>query len=186
MATATSKGSDPNSATFSLDDLPGTSDGDGGSLLGAKFDRPRGITGDNAGNLYVAEEHGSRIRRLSLNSDQINTVAGDGSILEQRSNGGSLAIKGDPIGKALEAQFAMLHDIQINPADGSLWVADSRNNRVRAMADVAHAPGAAIPTGGLTPPPRSRWWWRLHQQLRPGRQVRLLDARRGRQGVRLR
>ena len=47
----------------------------------------------------------------------------------------------------------MLHDIQINPADGSLWIADSRNNRVRAMADVANAPGAVIPTGGLTPPP---------------------------------
>src|SRR5687768_2322501 len=123
---------------FAADDLSGTSDGDGGSLLAAKLDRPRGITGDNAGNLYVAEEHGSRIRRLSLNSNQINTVAGDGSILEQRSNGGSLAIKGDPIGKALEAQFAMLHDIQINPADGSLWIADSRNNRIRAMADVAN------------------------------------------------
>ena len=27
----------------------------------------------------------------------------------------------------------MLHDIQINPADGSLWIADSRNNRVRAI-----------------------------------------------------
>ena len=78
----------------------------------------------------------------------------------------------------------MLHDIQINPADGSLWIADSRNNRIRAMADVANAPGAVIPTGGLTPPPRPRY--RLHQQLRPGRQVRLLDARRGRQGVRLR
>ena len=138
---------------FATEDLSGTSDGDGGSLLAAKLDRPRGITGDNNGNLYVAEEHGSRIRRLSLTGNQINTVAGDGSILEQRSNGGSLAIKGDPIGKALEAQFAMLHDIQINPADGSLWIADSRNNRIRAMADVANAPGAVIPTGGLTPPP---------------------------------
>ncbi|HKY76152.1 MAG TPA: hypothetical protein VJS45_08435, partial [Acidimicrobiia bacterium] len=138
---------------FATEDLNGTSDGDGGSLLAAKLDRPRGITGDNNGNLYVAEEHGSRIRRLNLNANQINTIAGDGSILEQRSNGGSLAIKGDPIGKALEAQFAMLHDIQINPADGSLWIADSRNNRVRAMFDVASAPGAVIPTGGLTPPP---------------------------------
>jgi len=152
VAAATAGGSNPTSPTFSANDLAGSSDGDGGPIGAAKLDRPRGITGDNAGNLYVAEEHGSRIRRLNLNGN-INTVAGDGSILEQRSNGGSLAIKGDPIGKALEAQFAMLHDIQINPADGSLWIADSRNNRVRAMADVAHAPGAVIPTGGLTPPP---------------------------------
>ncbi|HEV3364834.1 MAG TPA: hypothetical protein VG795_11985, partial [Acidimicrobiia bacterium] len=133
-------------------DLDGNSDGDGGQAINAHLDKPRGITGDNAGNLYVAEEHGSRIRRINLNSGQINTVAGDGSILEQRSNGGSLAIKGDPEGNALEAQFAMLHDIQIAP-DGSLWIADSRNNRVRAMADVANAPGAVIPTGGVAPPP---------------------------------
>ena len=133
-------------------DLDGNSDGDGGQATNAHLDKPRGITGDNNGNLYVAEEHGSRIRRINLNSGQINTIAGDGSILEQRNNGGSLAIKGDPEGNALEAQFAMLHDIQIAP-DGSLWIADSRNNRVRAMADVANAPGAVIPTGGLTPPP---------------------------------
>ncbi|HEV8624150.1 MAG TPA: hypothetical protein VG034_06815 [Acidimicrobiia bacterium] len=134
------------------DDLDGNSDGDGGPASAAHLDKPRGITGDSAGNLYVAEEHGSRIRRINLNSGQINTIAGDGSILEQRNNGGSLAIKGDPEGNALEAQFAMLHDIQI-ASDGSLWIADSRNNRVRAMADVANAPGAVIPTGGIAPPP---------------------------------
>ncbi|MGH9011115.1 MAG: hypothetical protein ACRDYF_14875, partial [Acidimicrobiia bacterium] len=133
-------------------DLEGNSDGDGGQAINAHLDKPRGITGDSAGNLYVAEEHGSRIRRINLGSGLINTIAGDGSILEQRSNGGSLAIKGDPEGNALEAQFAMLHDIQVAP-DGSLWIADSRNNRVRAMADVANAPGAVIPTGGIAPPP---------------------------------
>ena len=133
-------------------DLDGSSDGDGGLAVHARFDKPRGITGDNQGNLYVAEEHGSRIRRINLNSGIINTVAGDGSILEQRRNGGSLAIKGDPSGPALEAQFAMLHDIQINPKDGSLWIADSRNNRVRAMPNVSAAQGANIPTGGVNPP----------------------------------
>ena len=133
-------------------DLDGNSDGDGGQAINAHLDKPRGITGDNNGNLYVAEEHGSRIRRIQLGSGMINTIAGDGSILDQRINGGSLAIKGDPDGNALESQFAMLHDIQI-ASDGSLWIADSRNNRIRAMADVANAPGAVIPTGGLTPPP---------------------------------
>jgi len=133
-------------------DLDGNSDGDGGAPINAHLDKPRGITGDNAGNLYVAEEHGSRIRRIDLNGNMINTIAGDGTIVEQRANGGTLNIKGDPQGTALEAQFAFLHDIQISP-DGSLWIADSRNNRVRAMPDVAHAPGAVIPTGGIVPPP---------------------------------
>ena len=47
------------------DDLAGNSDGDGGPASAAHLDKPRGITGDNQGNLYVAEEHGSRIRRIT-------------------------------------------------------------------------------------------------------------------------
>jgi sugar lactone lactonase YvrE len=135
---------------FGSDDLAGNSDGDGGPAINAHLDKPRGITGDNQGNLYVAEEHGSRIRRIRLNTPggpTIDTIAGDGTILEQRANGGSAFIRGEN-GPALQTQFAMLHDVQINPADGSLWIADSRNNRVRALADAANAPGANIPTGG--------------------------------------
>jgi hypothetical protein len=135
---------------FGAEDLPGDSDGDGGLAVNAHLDKPRGIAGDNLGNLYVAEEHGSRIRRINLGSGIINTVAGDGTILEQRANGGSVFIKGEN-GPALDTQFAMLHDIQLNPADGSLWIADSRNNRVRAISDMAHAPGRNVPTGGGTP-----------------------------------
>jgi sugar lactone lactonase YvrE len=136
----------------SSDDLAGNSDGDGSPASNAHIDKPRGISGDAFGNLYVAEEHGSRIRRINLNTGTINTIAGDGTILEQRANGGSPFIKGEN-GPALETQFAMLHDIQIHPADGSLWIADSRNNRIRAIFDPANAPGANVPTGGNTPPP---------------------------------
>ena len=132
----------------SVADVVGNSDGDGGLATASAFDRPVGLTGDNQGHLYVAEEHGSRIRRINLDSGIIDTVAGDGTILEQRANGGTVFIKGDPIGKALEAQFAMVKDIQINPADGSLWIADSRHNRIRAITDPANAPGAIVPTGG--------------------------------------
>ena len=134
------------------EDLTGNCDGDGGQAINGHLDKPRGITGDNNGNLYVAEEHGSRIRRINLASGMINTIGGDGTILEQRAAGGSAAIRGEN-GPALETQFAMLHDIQINPADGSLWIADSRNNRVRAIKDAANAPGTVLPTGGNTPPP---------------------------------
>jgi hypothetical protein len=131
-------------------DLDGNSDGDGGGAINAHVDQPSGITGDNQGNLYVAEAHGSRIRRIKLGTGGISTIAGDGTILEQRTNGGSLAIKGDPQGPALEAQFAMARDIRINPADGSLWIADSRNNRIRAVVGAAAAPAANIATGGGT------------------------------------
>jgi len=150
----------------SPNDLDGNSDGDGGPASAAHIDKPRGITGDNLGNIYVAEEHGSRIRKINLTNGVINTIAGDGTILDQRANGGSLSIKGDPSGPALEAQFALLHDIQINPKDGSLWIADSRNNRVRAMPNVASVTGANIQSGGNVPPapqvtPGKSGYWML-------------------------
>jgi|GEM_PF-4694899 len=127
-------------------------DGDGGPAMSAHLDEPRGITGDNAGHLYVAEENGSRIRRIDLNTGIIDTIAGDGHPADQRSNGGSYIIQGEN-GPALQTEFNHLHDIEVNPADGSLWIADSRNDRVRAIADVVHAPGAVVPTATSTPPP---------------------------------
>jgi sugar lactone lactonase YvrE len=133
-------------------------DGDGGPALSAHLDEPRGITGDNNGHLYVAEENGSRIRRIDLdangNSTTINTIAGDGHPADQRSNGGSYIIPGEN-GPALQTEFNHLHDIEVNPADGSLWIADSRNDRVRAIADVANAPLGQVPTATTTTPPPS-------------------------------
>ena len=131
-------------------DLVGNDDGDGGQASNAHLDQPRGITGDNQGNLYIAEEHGSRIRRINLNSGIIDTIAGDGTVAEQRANGGNAIIKGEN-GPGLLTQFNHLHDIQINPADGSLWIADSRDNRVRALSEAGAALGAIVPTGGATP-----------------------------------
>jgi sugar lactone lactonase YvrE len=153
LAGSTSLAMEHRDPAVSPNGAPGASDGDGGQALSARLNGPRGITGDSSGNLYVAEEDGSRIRRINLATKIIQTIAGDGTLLAQRNNGGTLHIQGDPSGNALEAQFAMLHDIQINPDDGSLWIADSRNNRVRAMADVASIAGANIPNGGTPPPP---------------------------------
>jgi sugar lactone lactonase YvrE len=154
-------------AKFTADDLPGSSDGDGGQATKARLDAPRGIAGDSRGHLYIAEERGSRIRRINLGTGIIDTIAGDGTIVEQRANGGSAFIPGEN-GPALATQFAFLHDIQVNPADGSLWIADSRNNRVRAVVDPARAPGAVVPSGGhpvATPPPAGGG----SQLLAPGR-----------------
>jgi sugar lactone lactonase YvrE len=126
--------------------LPGDSSGDGGLAKDAHIDGPRGIAGDNAGNLYIAEEHGARVRRINLVSGVIDTIAGDGV----SSPVGKQAIKGET-GPALGTEFNFIHDMEINPADGSLWIADSKDNRVRAIFDPAHAPGAVVPSGGNTP-----------------------------------
>ena len=148
--------------------LCGNSEGDGGLAIDANLDEPRGITGDNQGNLFIAEEHGSRIRRINLNTGRIDTIAGDGTVAEQRGAGGTAFIKGEN-GPALETNFNHVHDIQVNPADGSLWIADSRNNRVRAMSGVSNAIGGNVQTGGnpgttpttqppVTVPGKSGYW----------------------------
>jgi sugar lactone lactonase YvrE len=130
---------------LTVNQLPGDSSGDGGKAIDAHIDGPRGIVGDNAGNLYVAEEHGARVRRINLVSGVIDTIAGDGV----SSPVGNNAIKGEN-GPALGTQFNFIHDMAIAP-DGSLWIADSKDNRVRAILDPANAPGAVVPTGGNTP-----------------------------------
>jgi len=127
--------------------------GDGGPAANAHLNGPRGITGDNQGHLFIAEETGARIRRINLDAPggaTIDTIAGDGQNSPQ-GNGQSL-IKGEN-GPALQTEFNFLHDIAYNGGsngDGSLWIADSKNNRIRAIADATHAPGAVV--GDYTPP----------------------------------
>jgi sugar lactone lactonase YvrE len=158
-----------NASTGNITQLPGDSSGDGGPAINAHLDGPRGITGDDNGNLYVAEENGARIRRINLNTGIIDTIAGDGI----SSPVGQQAIKGEN-GPALQTQFNFVHDIEIAP-DGSLWIADSKDNRVRAIVDPSNAPGAVVPTGGgatpttrppigggnITPVPGKSGYWML-------------------------
>jgi NHL repeat len=140
------KAASDNAMASGTQQLPGDSSGDGGKAINAHIDGPRGIVGDNAGNLYVAEEHGARVRRINLITGDIDTIAGDGV----SSPVGNNSIKGEN-GPALGTQFNFIHDMAINPADGSLWIADSKDNRVRALFDPANAPGAVVPSGGNTP-----------------------------------
>jgi len=56
---------------------PGFS-GDGGPAMSAQLNRPASVALDGTGNLYIAELVNHRIRRLSLSSGIITTVAGTG------------------------------------------------------------------------------------------------------------
>ncbi|HZQ77438.1 MAG TPA: hypothetical protein VFE55_08920 [Acidimicrobiia bacterium] len=129
--------------------VPGSSDGDGGPAIHAHLNGPRGIAADSAGNIYVAEEAGERIRRIDP-SGVITTIAGTG---QTKAQGHNPRIPGDPgPAPALEAQFDTIHELNIDH-NGDLWVADSKNNRVRVVSDPGHAPAG---TPGSAPPPQQQ------------------------------
>src|SRR5438067_1839147 len=52
--------------------------GDGGPATSAQLSGPYGVTVDVAGNLYIADVYGSRIRKVTAGG-VISTVAGNGT-----------------------------------------------------------------------------------------------------------
>ena len=94
--------------------------GDGGPATVASINAPVGIALDAAGNLYVADEGNHRIRKVDTNGI-ISTIAGTG--------------EGRYSGDGAPATYASLnhpHDVCIAP-DGSLYIADQFNHRVRKV-----------------------------------------------------
>ena len=87
---------------------PGYS-GDGGPATGAQIMNPARVAVDVAGNLYIADSHNHRIRKVAPDGT-ISTVAGNG-------DAGDL----DPAGLAVDAA-------------GDLYIADSGNHRIRKLS----------------------------------------------------
>jgi len=144
---AAKKASDSNQYPIQTD-----SAGDGGPATAAHLHGPRGIAADADGNIYVAEEGGARIRRIGKDGI-ITTIAGNG---QPTPEGHNPRVAGDPgPAPALEAQFNTIHDLNLDK-DGNLWIADSKNNRVRVVFDPAHAPAGHPDPGAQAPPPQNQ------------------------------
>jgi len=94
--------------------------GDGGSAVLAKLGGPVGITFDAAGNLYIADLHNHRIRKVNT-AGVISTIAGTGAP----------GFSGDG-GNALLAQLNGPSSVAID-SDGNLYIGDSNNLRVRMI-----------------------------------------------------
>src|SRR5205814_6435279 len=97
--------------------------GDGGPATSAELDEPQNITGDSAGNLFIADVGRSRIRRVDAATQVITTVAGSG--------GGGGSFGGDG-GLATSAFLDEPVQVAVDGA-GNLVIADELNNRVRRV-----------------------------------------------------
>ena len=97
--------------------------GDNGPAIAAQLYYPNGVAVDSAGNLYIADTYNSRVRKVT--NGVITTVAGNGT----------QSFSGDN-GSATSAQLYNPHGVAAGP-DGSLYIADSSNNRIRKVANGA-------------------------------------------------
>ncbi len=95
--------------------------GDGGAATNAALSDPQGLAVDSNGNLFIADMRNHRIRMVNTNGI-ITTVAGYGS---------RTFFVGDN-GPATNATVVYPSDVKVR-ADGSLFIADSGNNRVRMV-----------------------------------------------------
>ncbi len=97
--------------------------GDGGPATAAMLDAPYRVTLDNAGNLYVCDMSNGRVRKVSpAIGGTISTVAGNGTI-------GYSGDGGPAIYASLNGVYNMAVDL-----NGSLYLADGGNNRIRKVS----------------------------------------------------
>jgi RHS repeat-associated protein len=105
---------------YTHDDAPATQ---------VRLNVPRGVATGPDGSFYIAERLANRVRRVSP-SGIITTVAGVGGSGEYSGDGGP----------ATQAALSQPHGLALGP-DGSLYIADTNNNRIRKVS-----PGGIITT----------------------------------------
>ncbi len=96
------------------------SSGDGGQATSAKLNFTSGVDLDSAGNIYIAEGHGRKIRKVDVATGIITTIAGTGEEGYSGDGGQAINAKLQPFG---------LHISQ----SGKLYVADARYGVIRQI-----------------------------------------------------
>ena len=100
-------------------------DGEAGIATSARLYYPEGVAVDAAGNVYIADYYNDRIRKLTVATGVITTVAGSGT-----------PTFGGDGGLATAAQLYQPSGVAVDAA-GSLYIADEFNNRVRNVSPPA-------------------------------------------------
>ena len=95
--------------------------GDGGLATLAQLRNPSGVAVDSAFNVYIADTLNHRIRKVTASTGIITTIAGINSF----------GYSGDG-GPATSAQLRNPYGVAV--ADGTVFIADTFNNRIRVLS----------------------------------------------------
>ncbi|HEY4194232.1 MAG TPA: hypothetical protein VGM63_01765, partial [Mucilaginibacter sp.] len=91
-----------------------------GAAAIARFDHPFGLAFDAAGNLYIADQGNSVIRKMNT-AGIVSTFAGKGDTTGSANGAGTAATFYKPFGVATDAS-------------GNVYVADAANNQIRKIS----------------------------------------------------
>jgi sugar lactone lactonase YvrE len=99
--------------------------GDGGAATSACLRAPYAVAADGSGNVFIADSGNNRIRKVTVSTKKISTVAGGGSVL------------GDN-GPATKAGLSVPFGVAVFPTTSastakSLYIADTGNKRIRRV-----------------------------------------------------
>ncbi len=106
--------------------------GDGGPATDAALNFPSAVAVDAGGRLWIADTNNHCIRRVSAGG-RIETIAGDG-----------VPGFGGDGGAAAEARLRFPSDVAVAP-DGSVYLADLGNRRIRKLTPARAAPVISTP-----------------------------------------
>lgn len=120
--------------------------GDGIKATSARLTDPTGISSDYLGDIYIADTLDNRIRKVSMSTGIITTVAGTGPF-----GTGTGDYNGDFI-EATSARLNCPYDVAVDWF-GHVFIADTNNNRIRFITrDVFNGP-PPIASPAVTSPP---------------------------------
>jgi sugar lactone lactonase YvrE len=95
--------------------------GDGILATNAQLNYPLGVTVDRSGNIYIVDKNNHRVRKVTVSTGIITTVAGTGAA----------GYNGDRI-VATSAQLSNPNGIAID-GSGNIYIADTENHRIRKV-----------------------------------------------------
>jgi sugar lactone lactonase YvrE len=100
--------------------------GDGAAATSAKLDTPSGVAVDSSGNIYIADRTNDRVRKVTISTGYISTVAGNGSSCGSPTGG-----CGD--GSAATSANLTSPNSVVLDSSGNIYIADSGDNRIREV-----------------------------------------------------